>query len=556
MTVVFNEDFAGLAVGASVTGRTIPGTSYVWTGGTGSQGMFGATGGGIISSSPATNNNLGFNSSQLLPSGELILSIDPTTGPMDSMAFWLAPNIASKESNSIEIAPDRSFGSVSMRRRGGPDPKLFRNVEGLTFPTGAQKIALYVDKPTKVVRFRVLDMSDAVLIEVVGTLPDSLLDSASTWMYGYYFASAPIETAIRRVVYDNLASGSPAPSYTDTGSEKTGRVTANITFTSDQAGGEAFYLTKENSVTPTTAEMLAATYKTGIVVGPNVISVTGLTPDTTYYAFVMPRGAGKDVGTVSAAGNFKTDAPLAPPGGSSSVSVIGDKVTVTYAPAGPVSSATCSIPVAATPNGAVAQGPVPMTFSGENWVAIFSAVPGGNYSNPVVLATNADHPLVSITGASSLSIIPLKGFDIPSTEEIPTLPLLTNPQLLSDAPGTLSAVVTVEAENTGTLYVVVTDSATKPSGPQVKSGFAADGSPAPWVKSAAVTAIGTITIKDSHSLGDGLWYAHFMQESGEGVQSAVVTSNVYSIGPVTNLEPMLITGGLKAWKKHAYLMMT
>jgi hypothetical protein len=53
------------------------------------------------------------------------------------------------------------------------------------------------------------------------------------------------------------------------------------------------------------------------------------------------------------------------------------------------------------------------------WVADFSGVPAGTYGDPVTLASNADNPSVSITGATGFSIVGMDGQPTAPDTELP-----------------------------------------------------------------------------------------------------------------------------------------
>ena len=118
-----------------------------------------------------------------------------------------------------------------------------------------------------------------------------------------------------------------------------------------------------------------------------------------------------------------------------------------------------------------------------------------------------------------------------------TPPALTSP---TGAGGPLSCSGSVSTNDaTGTLYAVVTASATAPTGAQVEAGQDHTAAPALRVISQAVSAIGLQSIA-SGAVSAGTRYLHFMQKDPAGNRSAVVSSAAFTVtaaAPTINTHP-------------------
>jgi hypothetical protein len=119
-----------------------------------------------------------------------------------------------------------------------------------------------------------------------------------------------------------------------------------------------------------------------------------------------------------------------------------------------------------------------------------------------------------------------------------TPPTLTSP---SGTGGTLACSGSVSTnESGGTLYAVVTASATAPSAAQVKAGQDHAGASALRVVSQAVSATGTQTIS-SGSVTAGTRYWHYMHEDGAANQSTVASSASFSVSSGADTTPPVLS---------------
>lgn len=138
---------------------------------------------------------------------------------------------------------------------------------------------------------------------------------------------------------------------------------------------------------------------------------------------------------------------------------------------------------------------------------------------------------------SSGSYFVLGAFDLTPTGDT-TPPTLTSP---SGTGGTLACSGSVSTnESGGTLYAVVTASATAPSAAQVKAGQDHAGASALRVVSQAVSATGTQTIS-SGSVTAGTRYWHYMHEDEAANQSTVASSASFSVSSGADTTPPVLS---------------
>lgn len=108
-----------------------------------------------------------------------------------------------------------------------------------------------------------------------------------------------------------------------------------------------------------------------------------------------------------------------------------------------------------------------------------------------------------------------------------TAPVLSAPVALplGDTTGYLAAITN---EANGTLYWVLTTSATPPSAAQVKAGQDHTGAAAAAAGNQAVSAIGYQLITATGLTSNTAYYAYFMQQDAIGNQSAVLASSTFT----------------------------
>lgn len=108
-----------------------------------------------------------------------------------------------------------------------------------------------------------------------------------------------------------------------------------------------------------------------------------------------------------------------------------------------------------------------------------------------------------------------------------TAPTLTSPTGTSTG-STIATVGATTDEGNGTLYAVVTTSATAPTKAQVKAGQNAAGSAANWSGSVAVSSAGAKTLNATGLTDSTTYYAHLMHEDAATNQANVVSSTSFT----------------------------
>lgn len=149
---------------------------------------------------------------------------------------------------------------------------------------------------------------------------------------------------------------------------------------------------------------------------------------------------------------------------------------------------------------------------------------GGSNSNPTINAATAKLHKLRITRAARYN----GGDYTPDGDRFPLSagPALTNPEGVATGP--TSAGWSVETDgDTGTIYVIASQSITKPSALQIKAGEDHTGTPAAWGTNQPVTTTGAQS-GTATGLSAGTWYFHFLWNDGSE-DSAVVTSNSFTL---------------------------
>lgn len=108
-----------------------------------------------------------------------------------------------------------------------------------------------------------------------------------------------------------------------------------------------------------------------------------------------------------------------------------------------------------------------------------------------------------------------------------TAPTLTSPTGTATGSTTATVGATTD-EGNGTLYAVVTTSATAPTKAQVKAGQNAAGTAANWSGSVAVSSTGAKTLNATGLTASTAYYAHLMHEDAATNQSNVVSSTSFT----------------------------
>lgn len=115
-----------------------------------------------------------------------------------------------------------------------------------------------------------------------------------------------------------------------------------------------------------------------------------------------------------------------------------------------------------------------------------------------------------------------------------TPPVLTTPTGSATGPTTATVGATTD-EGNGTLYAVVTTSATQPSVAQIKAGQTHTGSAAPWGGSVAVSSTGAKTLSSTGLTASTAYYGHLVHSDAAGNDSNRVSSATFSTPAVPGL---------------------
>lgn len=146
-------------------------------------------------------------------------------------------------------------------------------------------------------------------------------------------------------------------------------------------------------------------------------------------------------------------------------------------------------------------------------------------------ATNPTWTCSSSAGTLAASIATFK---VVSGGGDTTPPVLTTPTGSATGPTTATVGATTD-EGNGTLYAVVTTSATQPSVAQIKAGQTHTGSAAPWGGSVAVSSTGAKTLSSTGLTASTAYYGHLVHSDAAGNDSNRVSSATFSTPAVPGL---------------------
>ena len=123
-----------------------------------------------------------------------------------------------------------------------------------------------------------------------------------------------------------------------------------------------------------------------------------------------------------------------------------------------------------------------------------------------------------------------------------TAPTLSSASVTSVGTTTATGNVTTN-EGNGTLYSIVSTSATAPSAAQIQAGQNHTGAAAVWSGNQAVSSTGAKTFSITGLTASTSYYAHFQHKDSAGNNSAVVTSAQFTTGSTDTTVPTL-TGSI------------
>lgn len=191
----------------------------------------------------------------------------------------------------------------------------------------------------------------------------------------------------------------------------------------------------------------------------------------------------------------------------------------------PATDGDLTVTITALPSdGGSALTAIQYQVDGGNWIS-FGAATIGTYTISG-LSNNVSHAVVlravNAVGASAASDTKNA---TPTADTV--APTLTSPTDVANGANAMTGSVSTN-EATGTLYWVVTTSATAPSAAQVKAGQNHLGAAAPASGSQAVTTTGVQAMSDNGLAAGTAYFTHFMHEDGAANQSAVSSADGFT----------------------------
>ena len=191
----------------------------------------------------------------------------------------------------------------------------------------------------------------------------------------------------------------------------------------------------------------------------------------------------------------------------------------------PATDGDLTVTITALPSdGGSALTAIQYQVDGGNWIS-FGAATVGTYTISG-LTNNVSHAVVlravNAVGASAASDTKNA---TPTADTV--APTLTSPTDVASGANAMTGSVSTN-EATGTLYWVVTTSATAPSAAQVKAGQNHLGAAAPASGSQAVTTTGVQAMSDNGLAASTAYFTHFMHEDGAANQSAVSSADGFT----------------------------
>lgn len=119
-----------------------------------------------------------------------------------------------------------------------------------------------------------------------------------------------------------------------------------------------------------------------------------------------------------------------------------------------------------------------------------------------------------------------------------TAPTLTSASVTAVATTTATGNVTTDEAN-GTLYSIVSTSATAPSAAQIQAGQDHTGAAAVWSGNQAVSSTGAKTLSITGLTASTAYYAHFQHKDSANNNSSVVTSAQFTTGTADTTNPTM-----------------
>ncbi len=300
--------------------------------------------------------------------------------------------------------------------------------------------------------------------------------------------------------------------------------TATITNTGTGTGASRY---GEITITPTTAFANGDSIAFGLYDGFNTLTLSATNAARPHYhlpletrAHVSGTGYGWPVVRESATLAFATAAGINGAATAPSAFVAGN-----WTLTDPATDGDLTVTITALPSdGGSALTAIQYQVDGGNWIS-FGAATVGTYTISG-LSNNVSHAVVlravNAVGASAASDTKNA---TPTADTV--APTLTSPTDVANGANAMTGSVSTN-EATGTLYWVVTTSATAPSAAQVKAGQNHLGAAAPASGSQAVTTTGVQAMSDNGLAAGTAYFTHFMHEDGAANQSAVSSADGFT----------------------------
>lgn len=334
-----------------------------------------------------------------------------------------------------------------------------------------------------------------------------------------------------------------APVLTSPAGTETGATTASLSVSTDEPNGDVYWVVTQSSTTPSQTQIKAGQDHTGsaaedagaitvTAVGAQYDNATGLPVNTTCYAHFMHEDSSGNKSTAVSSTSFTTDDDqTAPTLSSPSAAETGDTTASLSVSTDEANGTLYWVVTQSATSPSAAQVKAGQDHTGSaaddsgSQAVTATGTQNAGASGLAEQTTYYAHLMHEDAATNQSSVASSSSF---TTEETPdtTPPVLTSPT--GTATGMTTADLSVTTDKaTGTIYWVVTQSATAPTKTQVKAGQDHAGSAAEDSGSIAVSSTGAKTDSATGLPSATTHYAHFMHEDAASNQSAVATSGSF-----------------------------
>ena len=304
---------------------------------------------------------------------------------------------------------------------------------------------------------------------------------------------------------------------------KTG-FTAVITNTGTGTGASRY---GEVTITPTTAFANGDSIAFGLYDGFNTSTLAATNAARPHYhhpietrAHVSGTGYGFPVVRESRTLAFATAAGITGSATAPSAFVAGNWTLVDKATNGALTLTLTALPA----NGGAAITDVQYQVGAGNWISLGSTALAAYTISGLTNGVSASVKIRAVNSVGASAASDTKNAT-PTADTV--APTLTSPTDVASGANAMTGSVSTN-EATGTLYWVVTTSATAPSAAQVKAGQNHLGAAAPASGSQAVTTTGVQAMSDNGLAAGTAYFTHFMHEDGAANQSAVSSADGFT----------------------------